>query len=239
MFNNVQTPSPTEAAKMEIIRLFQIECDLTGKRRQKISDIEAIRHATAEAIVDGTAGIEDAAARVAQRQTEVAAAEEAISITRQRRVKAIQERLKIEARELRASAEKCRQDAADILKRCEPLLRKLSDLQGITYDSTILLAQRNGRWTGSYITGAPIEECNPMEATGDINAGYVAAALAGVARPGQGHGGEGPGAGGAGGIVGRFAQQADVGRGPCRRIFHESRDRGPRGSYRRELGRHG
>ena len=28
MFNNVQTPSPTEAAKTEIIRLFQIESDL-------------------------------------------------------------------------------------------------------------------------------------------------------------------------------------------------------------------
>ncbi|MBZ5586748.1 MAG: hypothetical protein LAQ30_32090 [Acidobacteriia bacterium] len=174
MFNNVQTPSPTEAAKTEIIRLFQIESDLTGKRRQKILDLDAIRHAAAEGVVDGTAGIEDAAARVAQRQTEVAAAEEAIAITRQRRVKAIQERFKIEARELRASAAKCRQDAVDILKRCEPLLRKLSDLQGITYDSTILLAQRNGRWTGSYITGAPIEECNPMEATGDINAGYLA-----------------------------------------------------------------
>lgn len=174
MFNNVQTPSPAEAAKTEIIRLFQIECDLTGKRRQKMLDLDAIRHGAAQAIVEGTAGIEDAAARVAQRQTEVAATEEAIAIARQRRVKAIQERFKIEAAELRASAAKCRQDAADILKRCEPLLRKLSDLQGLAYDSTILLAQRNSQWSGSYITGAPIEECNPMEATADINAGYLA-----------------------------------------------------------------
>jgi hypothetical protein len=174
MFNNAQTPSPTEAAKTEIIRLFQLECDLTGKRRQKMLDLDAIRHGAAQAVVDGTAGIEDAAARVAQRQTEVAAAEEAIAIARQRRVKAIQERFKIEAAELRASAAKCRQEAADILKRCEPLLRKLSDLQGLTYDSTILLAQRNSQWTGSYITGAPLEECNPMEATADINAGFLA-----------------------------------------------------------------
>ncbi len=173
MFNNVQTPSPTEAAKAEIIRLFQIECDLTEKRRQKILDLDAIRHCTAQAIVDGTAGIEDAAARVAQRQTEIVAAEEAIAIARQRRVKAIQERFRIEAAELRASAAGCRQDADDILKRCEPLLRELSDLQGLTYDSTILLAQRNSQWTGSYVTGAPIEECNPMEATADINAGFL------------------------------------------------------------------
>ena len=174
MFNNVQTPSPTEAAKTEIIRLFQIECGLTEKRRQKMLDLDAIRHGAAQAVVDGTAGIEDAAARVAQRQSEVAAAEEAIAIARQRRLKAIQQRFRIEASELPASAAKCRQDAADILKRCEPLLRKLSDLQGLTYDSTILLAQRNSQWTGSYITGAPIEECNPMEATADINAGFLA-----------------------------------------------------------------
>lgn len=173
MFNNIQTPTPTEAAKTEILRLFQIERDLTGKRRQKILDLDAIRHGVAQEVVDGAAGIEDAAARVAQRQTEVAAAEEAIAIARQRRVKAIQERYKTEAGELRASAAKCRQDAADILKRCEPLLRKLSDLQGLTYDSTILLALRNSQWTGSYITGAPLEECNPMEATADINAGYL------------------------------------------------------------------
>ena len=173
MFNNVQSPSPTEAAKTEIIRLFQIECDLTEKRRQKMLDLDAIRHGAAQAIVDGAAGIEDAAARVAQRQTEVAAAEEAIAIARQRRVKAIQERFKIEAGELRASAARCRQETADILKRCEPLLRTLSDLQGLTYSSSILLAQRNSQWTGSYITGAPIEECNPMEATADINAGFL------------------------------------------------------------------
>jgi hypothetical protein len=174
MFNTVQTPSPTEAAKTEIMRLFQIECDLTEKRRQKMVDLDAIRHGAAQAIVDGAAGIEDAAARVAQRQTEVAAAEAAIAIARQRRVKVIQERYKIEAGELRTRAAKCRQDAADILKRCEPLLRKLSDLQGLTYDSTILLAQRTSQWSGSYITGAPIEECNPMEATADFNAGYLA-----------------------------------------------------------------
>ena len=173
MFNNIQTPTPTEAAKTEILRLFQIERDLTGKRRQKILDLDAIRHGVAQEVVDGTAGIEDAAARVAQRHAEVAAAEEAIAIVRQRRVKAIQERYKAEAGEMRAIAARCRQEAADILKRCEPLLRKLSDLQGLTYSSSILLAQRNSQWTGSYITGAPIEECNPIEATADINAGFL------------------------------------------------------------------
>lgn len=76
-------------------------------------------------------------------------------------------------RSYRASAARCRQEAADILKRCEPLLRKLSELEGLTYDSTILLALRNSQWTGSYITGAPIEECNPMEATAEFNAGYL------------------------------------------------------------------
>src|ERR1039458_2259177 len=120
MFNNIQTPTPTEAAKTEILRLFQIERDLTEKRRQKVVDLDVIRHGVAQEVVDGTAGIEDAAARVAQHQTEVAAAEEAIAIVRQRRVKAIQERFKVEAAELRASAARCRQETADILKRCEP-----------------------------------------------------------------------------------------------------------------------
>jgi transposase len=173
MFNNFQTPTPSEAAKTEILRLFQIERDLTEKRRQKILDLDAIRHGVAQEVVDGTTGIEDAAARVAQRHAEVAAAEEAIAIVRQRRVKAIQARYKAEAGEMRAIAARCRQEAVDILKRCEPLLRKLSDLQGLTYSSSILLAQRNSQWTGSYITGAPIEECNPIEATADINAGFL------------------------------------------------------------------
>jgi transposase len=173
MFNNIQTPTPSEAAKTEILRLFQIERDLTEKRRQKILDLDAIRHGVAQEVVDGTTGIEDAAARVAQRHAEVAAAEEAIAIVRQRRVKAIQARYKAEAGEMRAIAARCRQEAVDILKRCEPLLRKLSDLQGLTYSSSILLAQRNSQWTGSYITGAPIEECNPIEATADINAGFL------------------------------------------------------------------
>ena len=137
-------------------------------------DLDAIRHGVAQEVVDGTTGIEDAAARVAQRHAEVAAAEEAIAIVRQRRVKAIQERYKAEAGEMRAIAARCRQEAVDILKRCEPLLRKLSDLQGLTYSFSILLAQRNSQWTGSYITGAPIEECNPMEATADFNAGFLA-----------------------------------------------------------------
>ena len=173
MFNNIQTPTPSEAAKTEIVRLFQIERDLTEKRRQKILDLDAIRHSVAQEVVDGTTGIEDAAARVAQRHAEVAAAEEAIAIVRQRRVKAIQERYKADAGEMRSIAARCRQEATDILKRCEPLLRKLSDLQGLTYSSSILLAQRNSQWTGSYITGAPIEECNPIEATADINAGFL------------------------------------------------------------------
>ena len=173
MFNNIQTPTPTEAAKTEILRLFQIERDLTEKRRQKVLDLDAIRHSVAEELVDGTAGIEDAAARVAQRHTEVAAAEEAIAIVRQRRVKAILERYKTEAGELRATAARCRQEAADILKRCEPLLRKLSNRQGLTYTSSILLAQRNGGWSDSYITGTPLEECNPIEATVGLNAGFL------------------------------------------------------------------
>ena len=173
MFNNIQTQTPTEAAKTELLRLFQIERDLTEKRRQKILDLDAIRHSVAEELVDGTAGIEDAAARVARRQTEVAAAEEAIAIVRQRRLKAIQERYKTEAGELRAIAARCRQEAADILKRCEPLLRKLSDLQGLTYTSSILLAQRNTGWSDSYVTGTPLEECNPIEATADFNASFL------------------------------------------------------------------
>ena len=173
MFNNIQTPTPTEAAKTEVLRLFQIECDLTEKRRQKIADLAAIRHGAAQEVVDGTTGLEDAAARAAQSHSAVAAAEEAIAIVRQRRLKAIQERYRIEAGELRASAARCQQEAADVLKRCEPLLRKLSELQGVTYTSSILLAQRNSQWTGSYITGAPLEECNPIEATADIAAGFL------------------------------------------------------------------
>jgi hemoglobin-like flavoprotein len=233
MFNNIQTPTPSEAAKTEILRLFQIERDLTEKRRQKILDLDAIRHSVAQEVVDGTTGIEDAAARVAQRHAEVAAAEEAIAIVRQRRVKAIQERYKADAGEMRSIAARCRQEATDILKRCEPLLRKLSDLQGLTYSSSILLAQRNSQWTGSYITGAPIEECNPIEATADINAGFLVPRSRELFEQAKGLEAK------AVALEEREVLLDGSLDRPTLVAFHQSRDRGARGAPGGILGQHG
>lgn len=172
MYNNVQTPSPTEAAKQEVARLFQMEHDLTEKRRGKLASIEATRRGAAQSILDEGASIEDAAVATLREQIEARTIEEAIALARQRRLAAIQRSYGVEAGELRAAAQVKRGEAAEILRRCEPFLRKLSDLQGLTYDATILLAQRNGTWTGSIITGRVLEQCNPLESQPDIGAGF-------------------------------------------------------------------
>lgn len=160
-----QPLSPTETAKNEVVRLFQIERDLTAKRREKLAAVEAIQQNVGETIVDG-GNIADAAARTIHAQAEVRAVEQAIGRARQRRLEAIRKRYEVEAGELRAAARAKRSEAADILRRAEPLLKKLSELQGVPYTSAILLAERVGDWAPHIFlsTPKPLEDCNPFEA---------------------------------------------------------------------------
>ena len=74
-----------EVASEEIVRLFQMERDLTDRRREKLAAIEATSQNAAEAILDGSL-IEEAAARTIQMEAEVRAIGQAIALARQRRV---------------------------------------------------------------------------------------------------------------------------------------------------------
>jgi hypothetical protein len=167
-----ETAGPVEAAREEIVRLFQMERDLTDKRREKLAAIAAVSQNAAQAILDG-AGIEEAAGRTIQMEEEVRTIEQAISLARQRRVVAIRKRCEIEARELRASAKAKRAEADGILHRCEPHLRKLSELQGVQYTSAILLAERIGHWLPDIINAKPAEDCNPQEMSRDLDGGFA------------------------------------------------------------------
>jgi hypothetical protein len=99
-----EAAGPVEVAREEIARLFQMERDLTDRRREKLAAIEAASQNAAQAILDGS-GIEAAAGHTIQMEAEVRAIEQAISLARQRRVVAIRKRQEIEARQLHAVAE--------------------------------------------------------------------------------------------------------------------------------------
>ncbi len=73
-----EAAGPVEVAREEIVRLFQMERDLTDRRREKLAAITAVSHNAAQAILDG-AGIEQAAGRTVQMEEEVRAIEQAIS----------------------------------------------------------------------------------------------------------------------------------------------------------------
>jgi len=167
-----ETAGPVEVAREEITRLFQMERDLTDRRREKLAAIEATSQNAALAILDGT-GIEEAAGRTIQMEAEVRAIEQAISLVRLRRVAAIRKRREIEARELRAAAQARRAEADGILQRCEPHLRKLAELQGVQYSSAILLAERVGHWMPDIVNGKPAEDCNPHELGRDLDGGFA------------------------------------------------------------------
>jgi hypothetical protein len=174
MFNTKtkEAAGPVEVARDEIVGLFQMERDLTDRRREKLAAIEATSQNAAQAILDGS-GIEEAAGRTIQMEAEVRAIEQAISLARRRRVVAIRKRQEIEARQLRAAAQAKRAEADAILQRCEPHLRKLTELQGVQYTAAILLAERVGHWMPDIINAKPAEDCNPHEMSRDLDGGFA------------------------------------------------------------------
>lgn len=172
MFNNVQEPSPTEAAKLEVTKLFEAERGLEDRRRQTVVALAGIEAGAGQMVADGES-IENASRQIVQGQAEIRVVEQGIQITRQRRLSAIRRRLEIEGRELRSAAETKRKEAGEILRRCEPLLAKLGALQSVRYTPAILLAERTGTWADSIITGKPLDRCNPLEAMRDLDGRFV------------------------------------------------------------------
>lgn len=126
-----------------MVRLFIIEQDLTEKRRRQNEEIAKIQDSAAEPVVQGET-VESAAKKVIEAQEQVRITEQAIILARQRRVDAITKRNKSEGATLRAAAKTKRDEASDIQRKEEPLFRKLSDLEGITFDNSILLFQHRG-----------------------------------------------------------------------------------------------
>jgi hypothetical protein len=167
-----QPSDPAAAAKREVVRLFEAERGLEKKRREALAALESVEKGSAAAAADGDFP-ETAARTIVQARSEISILEQSIEITRQRRLAAIQKQYNTEAGEMRAAARGKREEADSIARRCEPFLRKLSDLQGVAFDHSILLAQRNGHWLGSFATGAPVDECNPLEAQPDIGAAFM------------------------------------------------------------------
>lgn len=172
MFNSVQEPSPVEAAKLEVTKLFEAERGLEDRRRQAYAALAGIEAGAGQMVADGES-IENASRQIVQGQAEIRVVEQGIQITRQRRLSAIWRRFEIEGRELRAGAEAKRREAGEVLRKCEPLLAKLGALQFVKYGPAILLAERTGTWADSIISGKPLDRCNPLEAMRDFDGRFV------------------------------------------------------------------
>lgn len=164
--------SPTEAAKLEVNRLFNQEREFSARRREKLTALAAIETTAGESILAGSS-IGGAANDLLQAQVEIRAIEHAIRVARQHRLAAIRKRFETEAGELRATARAKRTEAAGILRQAEPLLKKLSELEGVQYTPAILLAERVGTWEPHLFLNPskPIEDCNPFEAQYELGAG--------------------------------------------------------------------
>lgn len=167
-----QALAPVAAAKAEVARLFAIEGDLTKQRRQSLAVVADLEKSAGAAVMDG-GSIRDAAGSILQAQAEARVVERAIDVARRQRKDAIRRSWEVEAGEFRATAQRLRKQAAEILDQCKPHLAKLAQLQGVAYDASILLAQRNEGWHDSLSTGTPLVECNPFEAWADIGAAFL------------------------------------------------------------------
>ncbi len=173
MINRKEQPlAPVAAAKAEVARLFVIEGDLTKQRRQSLALVADLERSAGASVMDG-GSIRDAAGGILQAQAEARVVERAIDVARRQRQDAIRRSWDIEANEHRATSQKLRKEASEILEQCRPHLAKLAQLQGVTYDASILLAQRNDGWHDSLSTGTPLAECNPFEAWADIGAAFL------------------------------------------------------------------
>ena len=104
MFGSKTQLSPAEA-KAEVVRLFDLERDLTEKRRKKVAGIADVQNGAAQSVLAGES-VEASAAKVLRAREEVRTVEAAILIARESRVAAVQALYKAEADSLRAPRRK-------------------------------------------------------------------------------------------------------------------------------------
>jgi hypothetical protein len=149
MFDSKKQLSPAEA-KAEVNRPFDLEKDLTEKRRKKVAGISDVQNGAARSVLAGES-VEVSAQKVVAAQAEIHTIETAIGVARQRRVDAVKNLYRTEADALRAAAKAKRDEASDIQRKAAHLLAKLSALElpeGTAYDHTILGCQPTGAWPG-------------------------------------------------------------------------------------------
>ena len=75
MFNNVQEPSPVEAAKLEVTKLFEAERGLEDRRRQTLMALAGIEAGAGQMVADGES-IENASRQIVQGQAEIRVVEQ-------------------------------------------------------------------------------------------------------------------------------------------------------------------
>lgn len=132
------TESPEQLLKAELnafIKLGKLQIDLRAAEE------------TAAGLLADEGGELGEAARVAMSlKGEIDLIERAVQGLRQRRIRAIGATLENKAADLREQATKLRNEGDQIAAACQKHLSKLSELQGIPYDTSILFAQRAGSW---------------------------------------------------------------------------------------------
>jgi hypothetical protein len=168
--------TPREAVRSEIQRLAELERRLFCQLVERQAPVRRGAELGAQ-LLDG-ADPDAMVAQMASTQAETGLLQETLTVSHSRRMQALQSYLRLEAGEYRERAAALRREAAAVQEQTAPLLEKLSEIEGIVYDRSILLAQRRGGWEkgiGMYVDRLPLVDCAPNEVWSDpATGGYEA-----------------------------------------------------------------
>jgi FtsZ-binding cell division protein ZapB len=156
-------PTETERAKAQIQSLAARENELIEEKRTLGVALEQLELEAGDRFLEG-GHPEKNVAQVLQVKSQIEAVGRAIKTCRQRRMEAVGTAYQTEAEELKKRAQTLRDEAQRIKQATEPLLRKLSEIEGVEFTRAILLSQRDANWLPHPIYGKPVDECGPEEA---------------------------------------------------------------------------
>jgi hypothetical protein len=145
---------------------------VAGELEQTKSAIRAAGIRVAQAVAEGTATDSDFGV-IASLKAKEAATQNALTVLQAEKSHAERrERLAV-ASDRRREAERLRSEAADLESKTLKVLEKLSALQEVTFDLSIIGAQRDGLWLNVWNGSIPERLLSPSEARPDIGGHFV------------------------------------------------------------------
>ena len=136
---------PVQQVDADIERLAGREAALVAERAAKQQQLAITEERTGEEYLDGHG---ESITNLAHLRLELEAIDLALTAARKRRLELVRSRYQLRAADLRLRAGEKQAELDTLNNQTEKLLRKLSELEGVNYDHSILSAQRCGDWFG-------------------------------------------------------------------------------------------